>query len=132
MGSTPGAARSGQGNNKRSYKSAFKQLAALRLMNFYRDDYRLCSKLTFISLPKPLYSDHTNTAWMRAKEDGLKNLRRFFIIWKIQREPAFIFNSKYFNFSLMWHPEIRKELNAINQGELSGADIQNIFAATRL
>jgi hypothetical protein len=98
---------SGQKKNKRNYVVAFKQLAALRLLEHFQYDYQKCGYETLMGpRSKPLYFSGNNTRWFQASDEAAARLVRFNIMWTLEAEPAYFFKFGEFHEVLKWHPKL--------------------------
>ena len=105
--------RSGQAGNKRIYVTAFKQLAALRLLEHFDYDYQRCGSETAAGPDDaPLYYGLNNTRWFDAANQAAERLVIFNIMWQLEQEPAYFFKFDEFHETLKWHPKLRADLAA--------------------
>jgi len=102
---------SGQKENKRNYVTAFKQLAALRLLEHHNYDYKKCvENTTEHPGDKPLYNDLNNARWFDAAKQATERLVRFNMMWTVQREPAYFYKSHEFQEVLKFYPKLEADL----------------------
>ncbi|MEI6195198.1 MAG: hypothetical protein WCS42_12795 [Verrucomicrobiota bacterium] len=104
---------SGQSKNKRNYIVAFKQLAALRLLEHFQYDYQECVAETMADAKsKPLYFAGNNTRWFEAANHAAARLVHFNVMWTLEAEPAYFFKFHEIHEKLRWHPSLQIGLRA--------------------
>ena len=102
---------SGQAKNQRNYTAAFKQLAALRLLEHFQYDYIRCGQeTTQDEHDTPLYNDKNNPRWFEAANKAAARLVCFHIMWTLEMEPAYFFKFAEFYEDLKWHPKLEADL----------------------
>lgn len=100
-------AHSGQANNQRNYTTAFRQLAALRLLEHFQYNYVRCTQET------GLYNGRSNTRWFDAANQAAARLVRFNIMWTLEAEPAYFFKFGEIHEELKWHTKLEADLTCI-------------------
>jgi hypothetical protein len=91
--------KKGQRGNRRKYDAFLKQLAALRLMEYYNQDYLQCAEITEQANGKPLYAEE-QTSWERAQSRSKNLMGRFEFAWRYSFLPPFILNPDDFKDTL--------------------------------
>jgi hypothetical protein len=118
----------GQNKNKRNYITAFKQLAALRLLEHFQWNYLECCHETMVEPKmKPLYFAGNNTRWFEAADNAAARLVRFNIMWSLEAEPAYFFKFGEFHEVLKWHPKLQADLVLIRSREQLKERMKTLF-----
>jgi hypothetical protein len=123
------AVHTGQTRNKRLYVTAFKQLAALRLLEHWQYDYHRCAIETENPGGKPLYNGLNNTRWFAAACEATARLVRYHIMWTLQAEPAYFFKFGEFHEVLKLHLHLAADLKPINSKESSNRILKKLFCS---